>query len=161
MSFQFSSIFGVPVRYLKAKFPHFKGPQVERVEVKPQEVKPKIEKPDTKETKETKAPTLDYSKWSNIVDSDDEEDPKVVDEDVGVKDLAEGVKAKKEPPIPDYLLGSTGGGGGTNCLTSIVKMLDSEQTQENAHQFLACSFKPFIIAKYCKQSRTCSFGRLY
>ena len=126
-------------------------------EVKPREVKPtvekvekvekvkKVEKVEKVEKPQSKAPTLDYSKWSNIVDSDDEEDPKVVDEDVGVKDLAEGAKAKKEPPIPDYLLGSTGGGGGTNCLTSIVKMLDSEQTQENVHQLLACSFKPFYF----------------
>lgn len=112
-------------------------------EVKPREVKPTVEKVEKVEKPQTKAPTLDYSKWSNIVDSDDEEDPRVVDEDVGVKDLAEGAKAKKEPPIPDYLLGSTGGGGGTNCLTSIVKMLDSEQTQENVHQLLACSFNPF------------------
>ncbi|CAK8993048.1 unnamed protein product [Durusdinium trenchii] len=84
------------------------------------------------------AKALDYSKWSNIVDSDEEQDEQggFRDEDVGVKDLAEGPRgtAKKEPPIPDYLLGSTNGGGGTNCLTSLVKMLDSEQTQENAHQ---------------------------
>lgn len=122
-----------------------KKPEVKEVkEAKSQEAKPKAEKVEKVEKPQSKAPTLDYSKWSNIVDSDDEEDPRV-DEDVGVKDLAEGAKAKKEPPIPDYLLGSTGGGGGTNCLTSIVKMLDSEQTQENVHQLLVCSFKPCLF----------------
>ena len=134
-------------RYLRAKFPETWKKLEKKMEIlKTKEVKEvkemkKVEKEEKKEVKQVekpakaaKAPTLDYSKWSNIVDSDDEEEPKVPDEDVGVKDLAEGQKAKKEPPIPDYLLGSTGGGGGTNCLTSIVKMLDSEQTQENVHQ---------------------------
>ena len=90
------------------------------------------------------AKSLDYSKWSNIVDSDDEDVH--LDEDVGVKDLLEGAKAKKEPPLPDYLLGSTNGGGGTNCLTSLLKMLDSEQSQENAHQLAQVFGRSFHTA---------------
>eukprot|EP00931_Biecheleriopsis_adriatica_P117772 TRINITY_DN93256_c0_g1_i1.p1 TRINITY_DN93256_c0_g1~~TRINITY_DN93256_c0_g1_i1.p1 ORF type:complete len:1039 (+),score=249.52 TRINITY_DN93256_c0_g1_i1:35-3151(+) len=83
---------------------------------------------------------LDYSKWSKIVDSDDEEDiPRapLPQEDCGVRDLAEGREAKKPLPVPDFLVGSTGGGGGTNCFTSLTKLLDAEQDKgdtEHAHQ---------------------------
>ncbi|OLP79685.1 hypothetical protein AK812_SmicGene40008 [Symbiodinium microadriaticum] len=67
------------------------------------------------------------------VDSDEEEAPQRREDeaDVGVKDLAEG-KTKKKPvlPVPDFLQGSTAGGGGTNCLLSLLKLLDSEEKKE-------------------------------
>ena len=48
------------------------------------------------ETQKAKNQTLDYSKWSNIVDSDEEDADPRVDDDVGVKDLAEGALPKVE-----------------------------------------------------------------
>jgi len=93
------------------------------------------------------AAPLDYSKWKNIVDSDDEaleEAPArgsrpPPEADYGVKDLAEATPAGKQPPVPDFLVGNTGGGGGTNCFLSICKLLDAaEQKKEgsgdNVHQ---------------------------
>ncbi|CAE7292539.1 Art7 [Symbiodinium natans] len=88
------------------------------------------------------AKVLDYSKWSNIVDSDEEEAPqrREDDADVGVKDLAEGRKKKPVLPVPDFLQGSTAGGGGTNCLTSLLKMLDSDEKKEDHAHSLAQVF---------------------
>ncbi|CAE6959877.1 Art7 [Symbiodinium sp. CCMP2592] len=89
------------------------------------------------------AKVLDYSKWSNIVDSDEEEAPQRREDeaDVGVKDLAEG-KTKKKPvlPVPDFLQGSTAGGGGTNCLLSLLKLLDAEEKKEDHAHSLAQVF---------------------
>eukprot|EP00930_Biecheleria_cincta_P058741 TRINITY_DN44536_c0_g1_i1.p1 TRINITY_DN44536_c0_g1~~TRINITY_DN44536_c0_g1_i1.p1 ORF type:complete len:1100 (-),score=272.11 TRINITY_DN44536_c0_g1_i1:41-3298(-) len=82
---------------------------------------------------------LDYSKWSNIVDSDDEDEvpgAAALDEDVGVQDLAE-LNRKKPLPVPDFLVGNTGGGGGTNCYLSVTKLLDAEADKgesERSHQ---------------------------
>lgn len=97
------------------------------------------------------AAPLSYSKWDRIVDSDDEEDvsssavaaeiARRQQEPVGVRDLAETPIGKRKPlPVPDYLVGNTGGGGGTNCFTSICRLLDLDgdasaaNCSSNAHQ---------------------------
>mmetsp|Transcript_158119 Transcript_158119/g.291670 ORF Transcript_158119/g.291670 Transcript_158119/m.291670 type:complete len:1057 (-) Transcript_158119:452-3622(-) len=98
------------------------------------------------------AAPLDYSKWAKIVDSDDEDDGESArlaaqrlrqkQEEYGVKDLAEAGKKRQQLPVPDYLVGNTGGGGGTNCFTSIARLLDQaskEKDKENVHQ-LAMAF---------------------
>ncbi|CAJ1418492.1 unnamed protein product [Effrenium voratum] len=132
-------------RLLSWRFPElFSKLQGQPAKVEPAKVETKKGEPAKVEPAKSEAPKavakkkphkgIDYSKWSNIVDSDEDEPPKAMDEDVGVKDLAEVVKGSKQPPIPDFLLGCTNGGGGTNCLTSLLKMLDGEQTQETAHQ---------------------------
>lgn len=89
---------------------------------------------------------LDYSKWAKIVDSDDEvdgqdakgvqeENGRRVREEYGVKDLAEAGKKRQQLPVPDYLVGNTGGGGGTNCFTSICRLLDATvDDKEQSHQ---------------------------
>jgi type II protein arginine methyltransferase len=106
----------------------------------------------------TKQAPLDYSKWAKIVDSDDEEEAaraaeraailKQQEEPCGVRDLADLEKTKRRPlPVPDYLMGNSGGGGGTNCFTSICRLLDQdspgEKPTDNTHQLTQAFWKTF------------------
>ncbi|CAE8583413.1 unnamed protein product, partial [Polarella glacialis] len=98
---------------------------------------------------------IDYSKWSNLADSDDDEVPRerrvaaatAREEDVGVKDLMDSAASSAKPlPVPDFLAGNTGGGGGTNCFLSLCKLLDSESEKgesDNAHQLAQVFGKMF------------------
>lgn len=118
-----------------------------------QQVKPQPTKPaPVKIAPDQVAAPLDYSKWSRIVDSDDEEPPEPVPaagptgEDYGVQDLAEGKAPRKAVPVPDYLVGNIGGGGGTNCLLSISRLLDADGKKdgsENSHQLAQAFGKIF------------------
>lgn len=103
------------------------------------------------------AAPVDYSKWAQIVDSDDDDDSaardraaiaKQQEEPCGVRDLADEKKSQRRSlPVPDYLVGNTGGGGGTNCFTSICRLLDQEpngdKMTENSHQLAQAFWKIF------------------
>jgi type II protein arginine methyltransferase len=118
----------------------------------------------TKVSAEKVAAPLDYSKWKNIVDSDDEDETELATpvakpktEDYGVKDLMEGKKARRPLPPPDYLVGNTGGGGGTNCFLSICKLLDADNPKadgvtDNTHQ-LAQAFGKIFHCGFLDQPR--------
>jgi len=71
-------------------------------------------------------------------------------QDYGVKDLMDGAQPRKQPPVPDYLVGNTGGGGGTNCFLSICKLLDSDlkkgSSTDNTHQLAQVFGKTFHCA---------------
>eukprot|EP00933_Yihiella_yeosuensis_P005987 TRINITY_DN110609_c0_g1_i1.p1 TRINITY_DN110609_c0_g1~~TRINITY_DN110609_c0_g1_i1.p1 ORF type:complete len:1040 (+),score=248.14 TRINITY_DN110609_c0_g1_i1:41-3160(+) len=117
-----------------------------------QQAKPQKAIPSEQAKPQKAASPLDYSKWSSIVDSDDEEvqtaavaGKPAIGQDCGVKDLAD-EHPRKPLPVPDFLAGNTGGGGGTNCYLSILKLLDEELEKgdsENAHQLSQAFGKMF------------------
>eukprot|EP00746_Dinoflagellata_sp_MGD_P066243 gnl/MRDRNA2_/MRDRNA2_27477_c0_seq1.p1 gnl/MRDRNA2_/MRDRNA2_27477_c0~~gnl/MRDRNA2_/MRDRNA2_27477_c0_seq1.p1 ORF type:complete len:898 (-),score=175.76 gnl/MRDRNA2_/MRDRNA2_27477_c0_seq1:76-2769(-) len=88
-----------------------------------------------------KSKPIDYSKWSTLKDSDDEEDflPDSVAQgqslpDSGVQDLAETGVGRGQivaAPVPDYLQGEMDGGGAPNCNPVVRKMLDQEYDPNN------------------------------
>ncbi|CAK0853499.1 unnamed protein product [Prorocentrum cordatum] len=112
------------------------------------------------------ASLVDYSKWSKVVDSDDEEDGSVgpptpaaggvAAVDVGVKDLADAWPAQgSPPPLPQYLVGIGAGGGGTACLLPLVKLLDAG-AQENDH-LLAHTFSRIFRCGIQDAPRQCFY----
>lgn len=149
------------------------GPRKQKeMEKKPSEEAQPMLKPVPKSMPKTKAipvkveadqvaAPLDYSKWKNIVDSDDDEEERPaapsadMAEDYGVKDLMESKYARKPLPVPDYLVGNTGGGGGTNCFLSMAKLLDADFEKggsDNTHQ-LAQHFSKSFHCALCDHKR--------
>jgi len=114
-------------------------PRPTKEQEKPHEAvsKPAVAPPAT----QAAAKPLDYSRWSCIVDSDDEVDEAAAGKErmvpqqlFGVKDLADGKDSRRQPPVPDYLLGNSSGGGGMNCYTSLCRLLDADANHEKASE---------------------------